>query len=233
MNFLNLAELRKRTVVIRAAPFLLFVGFLMLSSAATGWFDLGVSSSLGSWLVIGRAILVTIVLALFWTAYSELRDPSSVSAVDWATAVVAGLVVFIVWVELHQAGAVMTQSDKFAPLLADGSLDWPMAMLRLAGLALVVPVMEELFWRSLILRWIEKHEFLTVAPSQIGFGAFAITTVLFAVEHDMWLAGAFAGIVYNWLYMRSGNLWVPIASHAVTNGALGIWIIYTRNWQFW
>ena len=233
MNFLNLTELRKRTVVIRAAPFLLFVGFLMLSSAATGWFDLGVSSSLGSWLVIGRAILVTIVLALFWTAYSELRDPSSVSAVDWATAVVAGLVVFIVWVELHQAGAVMTQSDKFAPLLADGSLDWPMAMLRLAGLALVVPVMEELFWRSLVLRWIDHHDFLGVEPRKVGLSAFLITTALFALEHDMLLAGAFAGLVYNALYMWSGNLWVPILAHAITNGVLGIWILATGNWRLW
>lgn len=233
MNLLNLNELRKRTVVIRAAPFMLFVGFLMLSSIGADWFGISISGNAGHLLVIGRGILVALVLALFWPAYSELRTPQPTSAGNWVLAVVAGFAVFIVWIELHQSGAVITHSGTFVPLLADGSLDWPMAMARLAGLALVVPVMEELFWRSLVLRWIEKHEFLSVVPSQVGFGAFAITTVLFAVEHDMWLAGGIAGVAYNWLYMRSGNLWVPILSHAVTNGALGIWVIYTRNWQFW
>ena len=60
-----------------------------------------------------------------------------------------------------------------------------------------------------------------------------ITTVLFAIEHDTWLAGAIAGIAYNLLYMRSGNLWVPILSHAVTNCLLGIWIIYAGAWHLW
>jgi CAAX prenyl protease-like protein len=63
--------------------------------------------------------------------------------------------------------------------------------------------------------------------------AFLITTVLFSLEHDRWLAGALAGALYNWLYMRSGNLWVPIAAHGVTNAVLGVWILHTRNWQFW
>jgi CAAX prenyl protease-like protein len=60
-----------------------------------------------------------------------------------------------------------------------------------------------------------------------------ITTVLFGVEHNQWLAGAIAGAAYNWLYMRSGNLWVPVCAHALTNAALGVWIIATGNWQFW
>jgi CAAX prenyl protease-like protein len=108
-----------------------------------------------------------------------------------------------------------------------------MAALRLAGLALVVPVMEELFWRSFILRWIENHDFLSVSPRSVGARAFLIVTVLFALEHDHWFAGAVAGMAYNWLYMRSGNLWVAIASHAVTNACLGVWVLYTEQWQFW
>jgi CAAX prenyl protease-like protein len=63
--------------------------------------------------------------------------------------------------------------------------------------------------------------------------AFVITTALFAIEHNRWFAGVVAGVVYNVLYMRSGNLWVPILAHAVTNGSLGVWILYTESWQFW
>jgi CAAX prenyl protease-like protein len=57
--------------------------------------------------------------------------------------------------------------------------------------------------------------------------------VLFALEHNQRLAAAISGAVYKGLYMRSRNHWVPIVAHAVTNGALGVWILLTGNWQFW
>jgi CAAX prenyl protease-like protein len=110
---------------------------------------------------------------------------------------------------------------------------WALALGRLAGLALVVPVMEEIFWRSFLLRWIERHDFLKVAPQQVRWGALLITTALFALEHNRWLAGAIAGAAYGWVYVRSGNLWVPIVSHAVTNALLGVWILVTGSWHFW
>ena len=110
---------------------------------------------------------------------------------------------------------------------------WPLALARLAGLALVVPVMEELFWRSFLLRWLASRDFMRVEPRRVGVKAFLITTALFALEHDRWLAGAIAGAAYNWLYMRSGNLWVPIAAHALTNLILGCWILATESWQYW
>ena len=45
-------------------------------------------------------------------------------------------------------------------------------------------------------------------------GVAALTTVLFASEHSLWFSGLIAGIAYNWLYVRTGNLWIPIAAHA-------------------
>jgi CAAX prenyl protease-like protein len=93
--------------------------------------------------------------------------------------------------------------------------------------------MEELFWRSFLLRWLERQDFLAVAPRSVGARALLITSAVFALEHTQWLAGAIAGLVYGALYMRSGNLWVPIAAHAMTNGALGVWVLRTLNWHFW
>ena len=45
--------------------------------------------------------------------------------------------------------------------------------------------------------------------------------------------GLAAGLAYTWVYARSGNLWIPITSHAITNGTLGLWILATGNWRFW
>ena len=219
----GISRLRAHPVVARAAPFLLFIALLMASSSWSGM----------SWLVVARAAIIALALAWFWPYYSELRKPAPTHAAWWALAVIAGLAVFLIWITFDDDWAVLSRSPGFVARLPDGGTDWVLGLARLAGMALVVPVMEELFWRSLVLRWIEKHDFLAVDPRRVGLLAFIITTVLFALEHDQWFAGAIAGTVYSALYMRSGNLWVPIVAHAVTNGALGVWVLATQNWHFW
>jgi hypothetical protein len=225
---------RDDPVIARAAPFLLFIGFLMLGSALPRAIAVLGLDLPASWLVVARGAIIALVLLWFWRGYSELRRPAQAARpADWALAVATGVVVFLLWVGIDQDWAVLSRPAGYRPLHADGSVDWVQALARLSGFALVVPVMEELFWRSLVLRWIERHDFLAVAPREVGWRAFAITTVLFALEHDRWLAGAIAGAAYNWLYMRSGNLWVPIVAHAVTNGVLGLWVLQTGRWEFW
>lgn len=185
-------------------------------------------------LVIARSVIVAAVLAWFWPAYGELRDPSAILSMRHATtAVLAGIAVFLVWISFDQEWAVLSRSAGFVPLNADGTLDTARTALRLAGLSLVVPVMEELFWRSFLLRWITRQDFLSLEPRQVGPWAVVICTALFAMEHERWLAGAAAGLAYALLYMRTGSLWAPILAHAVTNGMLGGWIVATGNWQFW
>lgn len=29
------------------------------------------------------------------------------------------------------------------------------------------------------------------------------------------------------------NLWAPVAAHVVTNGTLGLWVVFTDAWEFW
>ena len=211
-----------RPAFTRSAPFALFIGLLVVNSLAQE-----------PWLVVVRGIVVAAALVCFWREYTELRRPTAVRRSHWALAAAAGLAVFLAWISLDQDWATLSPSPAFGPLHEDGRMNWPLALLRLAGLALVVPLMEELFWRSFLLRWLERHDFLSVAPAAVGVRAFAVTTVLFALEHDQWLAGAIAGTVYNALYIRSGNLWVAVLAHAVTNAALGVWVLSTENWHFW
>ncbi len=225
--------LRDDPVIARAAPFLLFIGFLLLGSALPAVSAVPGADLLKSWLVVARGAVIGLVLLWFWPGYTELRRPAPARAADWVLGVAIGIAVFIAWIAIDQDWAVLSRSTGYRPLWADGSVDRVQALARLAGFALVVPVMEELFWRSLVLRWIGQHDFQSLAPQKVGWRAFLITTALFAVEHDRWFAGAIAGAAYNWLYMRSGNLWVPIVAHAVTNGVLGLWVLQTGRWEFW
>ena len=218
----RLFRMRTDPLIARGAPFLIFIGLIILGSALQS-----------SWIVVARAAVVAALLAWFWRGYTELHRLSPARPTDWALGLFGGIAVFLAWIALDQDWAVLSRSTVYMPLRADGSIDWVQALARLAGFALVVPVMEELFWRSLVLRWIERHDFQSLAPREVRWRAFAITTVLFAFEHDRWLAGAIAGAAYNWLYMRSGNLWVPIVAHVVTNAVLGLWVLQTGRWEFW
>ena len=218
--------------VARIAPFAVFVALLGLASllGRTG----AVDPDELRWLHLARGGAAALLLAVFWRRYVELLAPARCPASEWLLAIAAGLAVFVVWIQLDQGWATLgTGGPGFDPTGADGRIDPLLAGLRLASLALVVPVMEELFWRSFLLRWLDTPAFAFADARRTSVRAFVLVAVLFALEHDLWLAGLIAGIVYNWLYVRTGRLWVPIASHAVTNGALGIWILSTRSWHLW
>jgi CAAX prenyl protease-like protein len=216
----------------RIAPFALFMAFVAVLSWPAGPAS-GFTQADIRWLVIFRGVAVAAVIGILWRHYVELHDAPALRAPQWLLAVASGVAVFGLWIVFDDGWAAFESGPGFSPLRPDGSIDPMLAFLRLAGLALVVPVMEELFWRSFLLRWIDKREFLAFDPRSASWMAFAISSALFASEHSQWFAGLLAGMTYGWIYMRTGNLWVPIVSHATTNGLLGIWILATGNWQFW
>ena len=106
-------------------------------------------------------------------------------------------------------------------------------MMRISGAALIVPPMEELFWRSLVMRWVDQRDFLACPAASVTLRALVFSSVAFGVEHPLWFAGVLAGLVYGGLYRMSGSLWVAIVAHAVTNLALGIWVVGGAHWDFW
>lgn len=210
----------------RIAPFGLFIAFIAVQPLLEGRLD-----SRG--LAVLRGLAVAGLLVILWRFYGELRDGPAVAVREWAIAAATGIAVFLAWITFDTGWAAFEGGAGFVPLRADGSLDPVLAVLRLFGLVLVVPVMEELFWRSFLLRWIGKRDFLAADPRKAGLAAFLICSALFALEHTLWFAGLLAGLAYNWIYMRTGNLRAPIASHVVTNGLLGAWILATQNWHLW
>jgi CAAX prenyl protease-like protein len=219
---------REQPAFARTLPFALYIAFLALAPMAHGWQEFD-----PRWLYGIQISAVILALALYWHSYGEIRAGIDLAWREWLLAVLAGCAVFVLWINLDQGWAVIGESKGFIPQQADGALDWPLVVMRVFGAALVVPVMEELFWRSLVMRWIERPAFLGVAPRDIGWRAVLMSSVVFGAEHSLWLAGILAGVAYAWLYRRSGKLWAPIVAHAVTNLLLGIWVVATGNWQFW
>lgn len=112
--------------------------------------------------------------------------------------------------------------------------DSAMALLfRSIRATLLVPVVEELFWRSWLMRWIIKPDFLSVPLGAWSAKAFWITAVLFAAEHgSYWDVGLVCGVIYNAWMVRTRSLGDCILAHAVTNGLLCAYVISGGHWQY-
>jgi CAAX prenyl protease-like protein len=222
----------RRAVLVRVAPFALFMGLLYLRQLAPADGSWGFDTR---WLYGAQVALVGSLLALWWREYGELARQSLPTAREALIAVGAGLLVFGLWINLDAPWMTLTvdAAPAFVPKTPAGALDWPLIAVRGAGAALLVPVMEELFWRSFLMRWAQNPVFEGVLPAQVGLRAVVIATFIFMLAHTLWLAAIVAGLAYALIYMRSGKLWLAVIAHAVTNGALGAWVVATGNWQFW
>lgn len=222
------APMLNRAAWARILPFAAYLFFIVVADVLE---RLGFAAGELRWLYAVKVGVVALVLAYFWREYRELRHSFPGPKVT-AIAIATGVVVLALWVSLDAGWMTVGSSSGFDPRNG-GQLDWALVLVRIAGAALVVPVMEELFWRSFLMRWIEQSDFETVDPSRIGLRSFTFTVVLFGFEHNLWLAGIVAGAAYSVLYMRHRTLWSPILAHAVTNGLLGIWVVATGSWSYW
>jgi CAAX prenyl protease-like protein len=212
----------------RILPFAAYLLFILIGD---GLARLGVATDALRWLYPVKIAAVVLLLGVFWRQYRELDVPR----LGWSqalTAVAVGVLVLVLWINLDTGWMVVGASSGFDPR-EGGRIDWLLVAIRIGGAALVVPVMEELFWRSFLMRWIASPQFETIEPAHLGLKSFAISVLLFGIEHNLWLAGVVAGAAYSFLYVRHRNLWSPILSHAVTNGLLGLWVVWTGNWMFW
>lgn len=217
-----------RAAWTRILPFMTYMLFIVFADLAQ---RLGASAEQIRLMYPVKILSVAALLVVFWRHYDELRH----FAWRWTWTVIAlvsGVLTWWLWVTLDADWMVLGQSSGFDPSRVDG-LNWPLVVVRIAGAALVVPIMEELFWRSFLLRWLSQQQFQLVAPQSIPWHYIVVSSILFGIEHNTWLAGVIAGIIYAWIYRRSGNLWVAIFAHAVTNAVLGGWIVLTGSWQYW
>ena len=197
----------------RCAPFIVYMLFIMIESFTGDRRLLGIDAH--GWYFV-QVVLTAAVLLAYWRTYSELRT-TDFPVRQLVLGITVGVVVLIIWRALDQPWATIGSDRPIQgarTLLATEPL---YATARIVGAVLIVPVMEELFWRSFILRWTHRSDFLAVRPADISLRAVLISSVLFALEHHLILAGLAAGLAYAELYRRTGRLWTVIVAHAVTN----------------
>lgn len=188
----------------------------------------------------GKEVLRDVVILASIVAFSRGVLPTR--APHWASSIALGLGVFALWVApdallpgwrehaIFQNGVTGRITTSIAP----GELTPVMLALRTARAALLVPVLEELFWRGWLPRWIQDTRFSRVPLGQYTPLAFWATAILFAAEHGpFWEVGLACGIIYNYWMRRTRSLGDLILAHAATNLALSLYVIATGRWMFW
>jgi CAAX prenyl protease-like protein len=81
--------------------------------------------------------------------------------------------------------------------------------------------------------YIINCDFEKVPIGHFTWPSFLISTALFGMEHNFFLAGMMAGVAYNLLLYYTRSLSQCIVAHAITNLALGIYVISTGKWYLW
>lgn len=209
----------------RVMPFAAYMVLMVLETPLRTWVSTGT-------LYAVQIGVTCALLAWYWPAYRELRRPSATPARHWVAGVLLGAAVFVAWINLDAGWMQLGDGRGVAASLSGDESRWSSIALRMFGVVVAVPLMEELFWRSFMVRWIERPAFATVLPREIGWRAMLVAALLFGAEHHLWLAGFVAGLAYTLLYRSTGSLWVVVVAHAVTNAMLEIWVARTGNWQF-
>jgi len=162
---------------------------------------------------------------------------------NWAGSLLLGVAVFLLWIapDLLFPGyrghwlfsnPVMGAAGSGLPA-ADRS-DVTVLLLRGLRACLIVPVVEELFWRAWLMRWLISPDFTKVPLGAYSAGAFWMVAVLFASEHgSYWDVGLATGILYNWWMIRTRSLGDLILTHAVTNACLSLYVVAAGKWEYW
>ena len=220
-----------RKILAYAAPMLLFTALLGLGSALktpgrTLWL-----ASPEFWIYPLQTLLCGTLLIYFRRQYQfqPLRRP--------LFTVGLALFVFLIWIAPQQF-------FRFAPRLVGFNPDvfaglpvqyWITLALRFLRLVVVVPLVEEIFWRGFLLRFLIAERFDTVPFGSFSWPSFGVVTIAFCLSHAMadWPAAFLTGALYNIIAYRTKSLTSCILAHAITNLALGLWIMATKQWGFW
>jgi len=229
-------HLTKSPLAARAAPLVLFV----ILTACQG--ALGENGRY--WIYLAKTLVGAWMLWVIRPVVPEMRWKFS-----WEATVV-GVGVFALWVGLDslvpkqnelwfKLGLSKTPPDDsaiwnpFAKFGEASALAWFFVAVRTIGSSLVVPPIEEIFYRSFLYRWIAKPDFESVPLGRFLWRPFLITALIFGFAHNEWLAGILCAAAYQGLVCWKKRLGDAMTAHAITNLLLGMWVVWRGAWHFW
>jgi uncharacterized protein len=223
-------------VAARVAP----LAFFVLVTAAQGSFF----PNSTYWFYCAKTLVGLWLIWEMWPLVAELRWQFSWPAVFVGTGIF-GVWVGVsgewttqhsLWAKLGLGQAANHSAPDWNPRMAFSNrpaLAWFFIAVRILGSTLVVPPLEEVFYRSFLYRYLVRHEFFSVPLNKFFPVPFFVTAFIFGISHNEWFAGIICGLAYQWLVLRGNRLGEALTAHATTNLLLGLWVVTRGAWQFW
>ena len=157
------------------------------------------------WAYAARVLLTLPLLVFFLKEYREIRIEK-----DWL-GIIFGILIFVFWLWL----------DPFYPKIFGGKpifnptpLFKTTLALKFIGMVILAPWLEELFFRSFLPRFLQKGvNWYTIPPGSFTSMTFIGSALIFGLIHHEWIPALLMGLLMNWLFQKTRNLWSCILSH--------------------
>jgi CAAX prenyl protease-like protein len=216
------------------APFFAFMALLLVGEIVAKLFDgqaWWIVAAPRYWIFPMQTVVCAAVLARYWREYEWGRARQLFFTLGIA------VLTFILWIApqewLHQPRRV----EGFDPWFFgnNGFVTFLSIAVRFVRLVVVVPLLEEIFWRGFLLRYLIHPDFMRVPFGSFHWRSFCAVAVLFAIAHwgPDFFPALITGALFNLVAHRTRSLVCCVITHAVTNLLLGIYILQTRQWGFW
>ena len=183
-----------------------------------------------------KTLLAALLLWYFWPCYTKIRWHK------WWLGIPVGIAGTFLWIATdllcRRIGLSWppASSDIYNPdaLLGGTTRETLFLCIRVAGPSLVVPLMEELFFRDFIMRLlINRENFQQPAIGAFTWLSLLAMSALFGINHGrMFAAGFVYGLLMGILLIRTKSLGACIVAHGITNFTLYLYVIYSGDWQW-
>jgi exosortase E/protease (VPEID-CTERM system) len=148
------------------------------------------------------------------------------AAIAWrpdAIAIAAGAAVGLLWVVMAPAADPDTALAREIAAMAPAAFAvWAAA--RIVGTVLLVPLIEELFFRGYLLGRLDR------GGLAMRLLALAVSSGLFGLLHGRWEIAVAAGLVFGLLMLRRGRIGDAVAAHAAANAIVAGWAAASGDW---
>jgi CAAX protease family protein len=195
-------------------------------------------------LTVVKFVVVGACLIYFFPAYRRCF-PMAVDGWAWGVGIL-GVVLWVGICALQLEPRLLAalgfnrvdwgQRSQFNPFLQIDSSTWQAVFLaaRFGLLVLVVPLAEEMFVRGFLMRAVQSGQWTQVSLRNLGWPALASGSIYAVLTHPSEAVAAVGWFsLVSWLMVRTDKIWNCVLAHAVTNGLLGLYVIYFNQWQYW
>lgn len=105
------------------------------------------------------------------------------------------------------------------------------AALRIAGTAVLVPLIEEMFFRGYVLARVAGQGAIEPLPLWRVLAGLGLSSLLFAALHGRWVEAGLAGLAFGLIALRRGRVTDAVWAHAVANAIVAGAALLQREWS--